>query len=799
MDPSKAIVIAVFLPFILAWTLPLLYKVFKQHIGWISAGIAFICFVLSAQVVPYAMAGTPIKESWTWLPSAGLSFDIYGDGMAALLALIVSGIGVIIMSYSNGYMSTKEDLPRYYQWLLLFMGAMLGVAYTDNTIQMFIFWELTSITSFMLIGYWRERPESIYGATKALLITAGGGLFMFAGFLLLRVAAGTYGISEVAASPELLANVHGSELYLAILILIFIGAASKSAQGPFYIWLPNAMEAPTPVSAFLHSATMVKAGVYLVARLHPILSGTPEWLILVSGTGMITMVMAGFLAFRQTDIKAILAFSTISQLAYLMTMYGYSTAENPGLGFAAATFHLLNHSTFKATLFLVAGIVAHEAATRDIRKLGGLRKEMPITFIVAVIAAASMAGVPPLNGFLSKEMFYETSLEIGQLIGGPWTVIFPVVAVLGGIFTLMYSIRLIDGIFLGERTKDSDVPQNVHEAPWIMLAPAILLVGLIIFFGLYPKFPIETLIQPAYSGLVPGAEPLHVKLWHGVTPPLLMTIATFAIGLLLYKYYDGIAAWQNSFNVKYPWISVNYYYDWSVNNAREITHKISAFAQPGPIGPYVKASLIFTFFLAVIPLVYLGVPFDSILPSGMNFDSEPYEIVLYALMLVAALGAIIIPRYLPAVISLSALGFLVALLFVYLKAPDLAMTQVCVETLSTIVFILVIMKIPQKFKEPMPKSKILVNLLISGTLAFAVFAIMTNANIGILGSFESFSQFFIEKSMELTGGLNVVNVIVVDFRGYDTIGEISVLSLAALGVYNLILSRGGGAEGGEEE
>ena len=809
MDPFNAIVIAVFLPFILAWTLPALYSVFKQRIGWIAAGIAFVCFVLSVQVIPYAMAGTPVKGSWVWLPTAGLSFDIYGDGLAVLLALIVSGIGVIIMSYSNGYMSTKEDLPRYYQWLLLFMGAMLGVAYTDNTIQMFIFWELTSITSFMLIGYWRERPESVYGATKALLVTAGGGLFMFFGFLLLRVIAGTYGISEVAQSAELLSTVHGSELYLITLILIFIGAASKSAQGPFYIWLPNAMEAPTPVSAFLHSATMVKAGVYLVARLHPIFSGTPEWLIIVSGTGMITMVMAGFMAFRQTDIKGILAYSTISQLAYLMTMYGYSTAEHPGLGFAAATFHMLNHSTFKATLFLMAGIVAHETATRDIRKLGGLRKEMPKTFIIGVIAAASMAGVPPLNGFLSKEMFYETSLEIGALVtetyGGPWNIIFPVVAVMGGVFTLMYSIRLIDGIFLGERTKDPDIPHHVHEAPWVMLTPAFFLVGLIIFFGLYPKFPIETLIQPAYSGQIPDAVHLHVALWHGVTTPLMMTIATFAIGIVLYKFYDPLAAWQNSFNAKLPWVSVNYWYDASVNNAKGICKKFANITQPGPLGGYIKIVQLFMIFLVVAPfLAYfgLGYGFADILPEGMNFASQPYEIVLYALIIVAALGAAIIPRYLPAILSLSAVGFLVSLLYMYLKAPDLAMTQVCVETLSTIIFILVIMRLPQKFKEPMPAGKVLVNLAISGAVAFSVFAIMVNAGVGILAPFESFSHYFMEYSLQLTGGLNVVNVIVVDFRGYDTIGEISVLSLAALGVYNLILSRAGSgsaAEGGEEE
>jgi multicomponent Na+:H+ antiporter subunit A len=335
-----------------------------------------------------------------------------------------------------------------------------------------------------------------------------------------------------------------------------------------------------------------------------------------------------------------------------------------------------------------------------------------------------------------------------------------------------------------------------------MLAPAVFLAGLIIFFGLYPKFPIDYLIQPAYSGLVPHAETLHIKHWHGFTMPFIMTVVTFATGLVLYKFYDAIAAWQNSFNAKLPWISVNYWYDAIVNNAKEITHKFAAVTQPGPIGVYVKMTLLFMIFLIFWPVykfgIGMGIGIGNILPAGIIYDAQPYEIVLYSLMILAALGAALLPRYLPAVISLSELGFLVSLLYIYLKAPDLAMTQVCVETLSTIIFILVVMKIPQKFNEPMPAGKVLVNLLISGVVSFGVLAVMLNANMGVLPPFETFNYYFMEKALAMTGGLNVVNVIVVDFRGYDTIGEISVLSLAALGVYSLILSRAKKAKGGKE-
>ncbi|MGB3907422.1 MAG: hydrogen gas-evolving membrane-bound hydrogenase subunit E [Methanomethylovorans sp.] len=785
MDPFISITLAVFLPFLLAAAVPAVEKLIKHKVGWFASFVALVSFLLVVSLIPLVMHGEHFQASVEWIPSVGVEYSIYVDGLSILFGIIITGIGIIIMSYSNGYMGHKEDLPRYYQWLLLFMGSMLGMVFAANTIMLFIFWELTSITSFMLIGYWRNRPESVYGATKSLLVTAAGGLFMLAGFIVLRSITGTFDIPTILQNEMLIQAVRGHELFLAALILIFIGAASKSAQGPFYIWLPNAMEAPTPVSAFLHSATMVKAGIYLVARVHPIFSGTDAWFILISGTGIITMLVAGFLAFRQIDIKALLAYSTVSQLAYIMTMYGYATYQEPGIGVAAATFHLLNHATFKACLFLVAGIVAHEAATRDITRLGGLRHEMPITFIIATIGALSMAGVPPLNGFLSKEMFYESSLEMGHALGSPFTFIIPALAVAGGVFTFAYSIKFIAAIFLGKRP-EKGLPSHIHDPSFVMIIPAAFLAGLIILFGLVPSIAVQNLVEPTASSIMMETQHLHVKLWHGLTGSLVMTLITFLLGIAVYTRYDSIAKWQNSFNRKYPFISINYIYDGLVNNAKDTLKGFSSFMQPGPVRRYVLALLFLTIVLFAVPFLKLSAGF---IPT-LNFDVAPYELLVFFFMIIAALGAAMLPKYLPAVISLSALGYLVGLLFIYLSAPDLALTQVLVETLSTIIFLLAIVRIPQTFKERITPSLFMRDALIAVSVASMVFILLINATQGIIPPFESLSYYFIEKTLPLAGGHNIVNVVIVDFRGYDTLGEISVMCLAALGVYNLIHSRG---------
>jgi multicomponent Na+:H+ antiporter subunit A len=785
MDPFTAITLAVFLPFLLAGILPLVEKLLKEKIGWYASAVSFLSLLLVALSAPEIIHGGTIQKSVEWLPSMGLNFSFYVDGLSIMFGFIVSGIAVIIMSYSNGYMSKKEDLPRYYQQLLLFMGSMLGMVFSANTIQLFIFWELTSITSFMLIGYWRNRPMSVYGATKSLLVTAGGGVFMLAGFIVLNLITGTFDLVNIMQDPSVIATIKAHDLFLPALVLILIGAASKSAQGPFYIWLPNAMEAPTPVSAFLHSATMVKAGIYLVARIHPIFSGTEAWFILVSGLGIITMLAAGFLAFRQTDIKGLLAYSTISQLAYMMAMYGYTTYQYPGIGVASATFHLLNHATFKACLFLVAGIVAHETATRDISKMGGLRKEMPVTFIIGSIAALAMAGVPPLNGFLSKEMFYESSLEMGHLLGGPFEILIPAFAILGGVFTFAYSVKFIDGIFLGKR-RGKELPKHIHEPSLVMLVPPAFLSVLVILIGVFPSAAVHYIIEPASSAILLEDVHLHVSLWHGFTTALLMTIITFIAGIALYTRYDAIAAWQNKFNEHHPHLSINYIYDSIVDGAQGKSKSFAAFMQPGPIKPYLVSMLVLFLVLGAIPALLVA---SVIVPVNLNFEISLYEGLLLAIMVVSALGAAILKKYLHAIIAVSALGYLVSLVFIYMKAPDLAMTQILVETLLTIIFLLVIVKVPQTFTEKIAKSVLVRDLLISSAVFATILVLLLNAFQGIVSPFESLSYYFIENSLPLAEGRNMVNVILVDFRGYDTLGEIVVICLAGLGVYNLIKSR----------
>ncbi|MCS3924188.1 hydrogen gas-evolving membrane-bound hydrogenase subunit E [Methanosalsum natronophilum] len=787
MNLPVAVVLAIFLPFFFAILVPYLERIVKHNIGWFSALIGLISFLLLVLISPEIIRGEVIHYSVSWIPSVGVDFGIYVDGLSLLIAFLASGIGFLIMAYSTEYMSHREDLARYYQYILLFMGSMIGMVFASNTIQLFIFWELTSITSFLLIGFWRNKPQSVYGAKKSLILTAGfGGLALLTGILLLRAITGTFDIPTILADESLKVLIKEHDLFLGTLFLIFIGAAAKSAQGPFYIWLPNAMEAPTPVSAFLHSATMVKAGLYLIGRVHPIFSGTEAWLIMVAGTGLVTMVVAGFLALRQTDIKGLLAYSTISQLAYIMAMYGYTTYQDPSLGVVAATYHLLNHATFKATLFLIVGIVAHEAATRDIKKLGGLRKEMPITFVIATIGALSMAGVPPLNGFLSKEMFYEASVDIGASLGQPYNLLIPMIAVIAGVLTFAYSIKIIDGIFLGKRN-DEHLPKKVHDPSIIMLGPAAILAFIVVLFGIFPSIPMSFIIEPAVSGIILEDISIYASLWHGFTVELLMTVVTFGLGIIIYKKYDAIANWQDEFNKKHPTFSLNYYYDEIFGNATENAKKISLKFQVGPIRAYLFPIVLIAILSVLFPIIILSV---ELTPITFNFETPPYELIVFILIITTAVMAAIIPSYLPAVIAVSALGFLIGIVFIFLLAPDLAITQILAETLTTIIFVLVISKVPQTFKEKIPRNILYRDILISLTVASTVFLIMLYATQGIIEPFESVSHYFLEKSILLTGGHNIVNVILVDFRSLDTLGEIVVIFLAALGVYNLLHSRG---------
>ncbi len=484
-------------PFLLAILIPFLYKYLRPiHTGWFVLALPVALFIYFINYLPITSNGGVVQEVVPWVPSLGINFTVYVDGLSLLFLLLITGIGALVVLYSIYYLSKKtEKLNNFYVYLLLFMGAMLGVVLSDNLIVLYVFWEITSLASALLISYWFHREKSTYGAQKSMLITVMGGLSMLGGFCLVYVMAGTFSIRELIANVDLLT---GSTLFIPAMILILLGAFTKSAQFPFHIWLPDAMEAPTPVSAYLHSATMVKAGIYLVARLTPVFGGVPEWFWILSGFGIITLFWGSLSAVRQKDLKAILAFSTISQLGLIMCLLGLGSASMYfGMGedyftmaILAAIFHLINHATFKGSLFMAVGIIDHETGTRDIRKLGGLMTIMPVTFTISLVGVASMAGLPPFNGFLSKEMFFTGVLRASELtIFNMETLglLFPILAWVASIFTFVYCMIMLFKTFTGKFQPEKLEVKHVHEAPIGMLISPIVLASLVVIFGFFPN------------------------------------------------------------------------------------------------------------------------------------------------------------------------------------------------------------------------------------------------------------------------------------------------------------------------
>ena len=488
--------IMILLPLIFAIVIPIIYRFYKGvHLGWFVLPIPVIIFIYFMSYINVPDSDKPFIVIWDFMPRIGMNFAVHLDGLSLLFASLITGIGALVVLYSITYLSKSESLGNFYCYLLMFMGAMLGVVLSDNLLMLYLFWELTSISSFLLIGYWRDKQSSIYGAQKSLLITVFGGLMLLGGFISLYLAGNLWSITSLIQNAD---TIQSSPYFILAMVLILIGAMTKSAQFPFHIWLPDAMEAPTPVSAYLHSATMVKAGIYLVARTTPIFAISGGFVWTVTAIGLITLFWASFNAVKQQDLKGILAFSTVSQLGMIMSMLGigavsyHYSGESSQLFLAsiiAAVFHLINHATFKGALFMVTGTIDHEVGTRDIKKLGGLMTIMPISCTFTIITALSMAGVPPFNGFLSKELFLTAMFDahsadvfslstLGYLL--------PIVAIVGSIFTFVYSFKYVHEIFFGEY-KPEALPKKAHEAPILMLLPTGILTLLVVVFGLFPN------------------------------------------------------------------------------------------------------------------------------------------------------------------------------------------------------------------------------------------------------------------------------------------------------------------------
>ncbi len=760
-------------PFIVSLLVMLSPSFMRAKLGWFVLPVPLVLFFFYLGMLPQILSGETISTHLSWIPLLDIALSFEMNGLSLFFTLLISFVGILVILYSIYYLSQRERLVHFYAFLLLFMGAMLGVVTSNNLILLYLFWELTSISSFLLIGFWFEKESSCYGAQKALLITVSGGFCMLVAFILLGTIAGTYEINELMNSSELIRQ---SSLYPAIVILLLIGAFTKSAQVPFHIWLPSAMEAPTPISCYLHSATMVKAGIFLIARFTPLLGDSTLWNTTITLVGLSSLLFGSFLALRQKDLKALLAYSTISQLGLILCLFGIGTKAAIFAGF----LHLLNHSAFKGSLFLMTGIVDHETGTRDLTLLRGLGKTMPYTGAIAFIASFSMAGLPPFSGFLSKELFFEAALDAPShsfSYLGVFGYLIPIVAVLASLFTFVYSLHLFSNVFLGSEAL-ACTPKKPHEAPVGMLFPTMLLVALNILIALFPNIAAKTFVAPAalfVTGLLPE---MHLAFWHGLTPPLLLTLLVVTGGAVVYSHLSFL---KKKLENTMPSIGANALYNTGLYGLPKITGRLTTFYMTGSLTHYLSYIIIAFLLLTGYPILRYG--FVTAISTDDLAHIELIEIVMMAVTATAAILAAKMKKRVAAILSMGIVGYMVAMFFVMFGAPDLALTQLLVETVTLILYVLVLRQFPSGMDPHTPSrrikkaSNIIISLLVGVSVAFLSFFSHSNR------FYESISWFYTAFSKSKGGGNNVVNVTLVDFRGLDTLGEITVLCLAALSIY----------------
>jgi len=776
-----SLIVLLLLPFIGSCLAALLPHNARNTESLLAGLVALVGTVQVALLYPQIAHGGVIREEFMWLPSLGLNFVLRMDGFAWLFSMLVLGIGALVSLYARYYMSPDDPVPRFFAFFLAFMGAMLGLVISGNLIQIVFFWELTSLFSFLLIGYWHHRADARRGAYMALMVTGAGGLCLLAGVMLLGHIVGSYDLDQVLAAGE---QIRAHSLYPVMLALVLIGALSKSAQFPFHFWLPHAMAAPTPVSAYLHSATMVKAGVFLLARLWPSLSGSEEWFWIVGGAGALTLLLGAYCAMFQNDLKGLLAYSTISHLGLITLLLGL----NSPLAAVAAVFHILNHATFKASLFMAAGIIDHESGTRDIRKLSGLVRLIPFTATLAMVASASMAGVPLLNGFLSKEMFFAETVFISST---QWVEIaLPLIATIAGTFSVAYALRFTVDVFFGPPA--TDLPHTPHEPPRWMRAPVELLVFTCLLVGIFPAQVVGSILAAAALPVVGGVLPEYsLAIWHGWNAPMIMSLVAMSGGVVLYlllrkqlkrgrfkyppviSYFNGKRGFERSLVVM-------------MRGVRRIEKRIST-----------KRLQPQLFLLVIVAVIGAMIP---MLNSGLSWGDRPkipgsiVFVTLWLLAIACALGAAWQAKYhrLAALTMVSVCGLMTCVTFVWFSAPDLALTQLVVEVVTTVLILLGLRWLPRRIEEvsPLPSSlrkarirrlrDFLLSTVVGGGMALLSYAMLTRQTPNDI------SSFYLSRALPEGGGSNVVNVMLVDFRGFDTLGEITVLGAVALTVYALL-------------
>jgi multicomponent Na+:H+ antiporter subunit A len=719
--------------------------------------------------------GTPVTEHAAWVGSLGLAIDLRLDGFAATMSLIIASVGVAVFVYASRYFAAAAaDLGRLAGLLALFAGSMLGLVQADHLLVLYTCWELTSITSFLLIGNRHTEPRARAAALHALLVTGGGGLALLGGLLVLGHEAGTYRLSEILAHPPT-----GGGVTLAI-GLVLIGALTKSAQYPFHAWLPGAMAAPTPVSAYLHSATMVKAGVFLVGRFSPSFAEVGLWRPLVLGAGCCTLLAGGLRALRQHDLKLLLAFGTVSQLGLLMILFGAGTPATVTAGWVL----LVAHAAFKGALFMVVGIIDHQTGTRDIRRIPHLGEGWRGIKAVTLLAALSMAGVPLGAGFIAKELAYD-ALADGGFAGASLVL---AVAVAGSMLTVAYAARFCWGAFLGPRgsEQDQDAPP-VARPGWVLVAPPALLALVGVVLGVTPGV-LDRIATSSLTGFGDASPSVHLGLWHGVGLPLGLSALTLAGGAVLWtgdRWVQPRLAWGG----RLP--SGADAYLAALRGIGGTSARVTGLVQNGSLPVYAGVILATA---ALAPAAVLASDWDW---PGWPAFGPTREVPVALGLIVAALSAAAVRRRFAAALFLGVVGYAMAGLFVLSGAPDLALTQVAVETLSTVVFVLVLRRLPERFERQSTPRRRALRLVISGTVAATVFVFAMLSAGARLGP--PVSDEMVARSVPDGHGRNVVNVILVDFRGFDTVGEITVLAVAAIGAVALArVGRRGRPDAGEE-
>lgn len=756
---------AVLSGFFLAAFVPWLFRQFGEKTSKLLALLPAGLFVYFSTYWTQITEQGPLLIRYDWVPSLGISLDFWLDGLSLLFALLISGIGFFVVIYAGSYLANKPDQRKLLTYLMAFMGAMLGVVLSNNLMAMFVFWELTSITSYMLIGYYHEKESSRKSALQGLFVTVGGGLALLAGIILLGSLAGTYQINEILSQGTQL-QTHA--LFSVMMLAILGGTFTKSAQFPFHFWLPNAMAAPTPVSSYLHSATMVKAGVYLMARLQPTMAGHELWTWLLTFVGATTMLLGAAMAVTSTDLKRILAYSTVMALGTLTMLIGIGTEA----ALVAAVVFLLGHALYKGALFMAAGTIDHETGTKDVRELGGLRKAMPYTAAFMSLAALALAGVPPLFGFIGKEMMLE------GVLSSPWAALLALMALLTSIFIVACAGLLVIKPFWGEKKA---TPKEAHEAPLGMRLGFTVLSVLGLVLGLIPSLASPLVVSASTAILGNPASKVDLALWHGLNLPLMLSITAMVVGYLLFKQWDklGKRAIKAKPLLNYgPETGYFVFMDNMVKFAKWSTAKL----QNGYMSNY-----ILTIFLTTIGLV----AYAMVTRVGFHWDLDFSDVTLkeigLSILIIAVITFACLTKVrLSSVAALGALGFAMALIYVFFSAPDLAITQVLIETLTVIMLVLVLFKLPkfQTLSSADVRWRDTIVALLFGAMMATL--LMTVVHFSMPGGI---SGYLIENSVPIAKGRNIVNVILVDYRALDTLGEIFVLSLAAIGVTAMLRSK----------